>query len=259
MAYKIFRNVLAPKCTEADKIDLTHKSHMLMWDKCNFRCDFCMQAASDFKIKEGYHDLTENQFIALTLDLLKTGKNFKFSGGEPTLNSNIERDLQIVKDLGGTVFFDTNGSNCELIKQLLDKNLIDVLAISLKGLTKAECLEVSNIKKPDMCWDNVFKSIEYGCGKKNVKVIVTHVCYNDVDIEELLLFSDLLEPYKNVFYKINNLHKEKHYLDGLCRVNQEYLLGLLYELLELRPFWKDRIIYVDNDEGIIDYEKIKFI
>ena len=259
MSYKIFRNVLAPKCTVEDKIDLDHKSHMLMWNKCNFRCDFCMQAAENFTDTDGYFDLSENEFIALILDLMKSGKNFKFSGGEPTLNPNVERDLKIVKDLGGTVFFDTNGSNCELVKKLLDKGLIDVLAISLKGLTKEECLKVSNIKKSEMCWENVFKSIKYGSETKNVKVIVTHVCYNDVDIEELLLYSDLLEPYDNVFYKVNNLHKEKHYLEGLRRVDPDHLLKLLYKLSEIKPFWKGRIIYVDNDEGITEYEKIKFI
>lgn len=259
MSYRIIKNLLAPKCTQEDGIDLEYHSHMLLYNRCNFRCAFCMQAAFDFKEQYGYHELSENEFISVVLQLMQSGKNFKFSGGEPTLNPRIEWELRVVKDLGGTVFFDTNGSNCDKVKALLDKGLIDVLAVSLKGLTKEECLKTTELKNPIFCWDNVFKTIEYGANASGVKVIITHVCYNSVNLSELERFSELIKEYNGVFYKINNLHKSTHRKDDLYRVNPNELKTLLNEFLGRNPMWKGRIIYVDDDEGITDYNKIVFM
>ncbi len=260
--YHIHRNALAPKLTKNDGINMENKSHMILWSKCNFRCAFCLQAVNDFNLNMiSYHSLNKNKFIATIMMLMQTSKNFKFSGGEPTLNPRIEWDLQVVKELGGNVFFDTNGSNPEVVKNLLDKGLIDVLAVSFKGLTPEEALSTANIKKREFCWENVFKTIEYGSKTPGVKVIITHVCYNDVSYDELLRFSSLIEPYEGVFYKINNLHKADNLPTelGLKRVDPDNLLNLLKRLVEEKPCWKDRVIFVDDDYGISNYDGIVFL
>lgn len=259
--YHIIKNVLAPKLTKNDGINMENKSHMIMWDRCNFRCEFCYQSSKDFHTGASFRSLGEDEFIAVIMMLIQSGKNFKFSGGEPTLNPRIEWDLQIVKQLEGTVFFDTNGSNPELVKKLLDKGLIDVLAVSLKGLTPEIALKTANIKKQEFCWDNVFKTIEYGSKTPGVKVIITHVCYNDVSYEELLHYSALIEPYEGVFYKINNLHKSTRLPKelGLKRVDPDNLLNLLKRFVEENPRWKDHVIYVDDDYGISNYDGIVFL
>ena len=102
--YHIIKNIMAPKLTKNDGINIEHKSHMVMWSKCNFRCVFCLQSSVDFKFGEEYRSLSETEYIAVIMHLMQFGKNFKFSGGEPTLNPRVEWDLQVVKDLGGTVF-----------------------------------------------------------------------------------------------------------------------------------------------------------
>jgi len=259
LSYLIYKNLLAPKCTENDNIDLSKSSHMIMWNRCNFRCGFCYQSSKDFKDSSDYKNLSENEFIATIIDLMKYGKNFKFSGGEPTLNPRLEWDLKVVKGLGGTVFLDTNGSNPKIVKHLLEQKLIDVLAISIKGLTKEECLATAEIKNENMCWNNVFESIEYGSKAPNVKVIITHVCYNNFSMDELRRYSDLIYKYDDVFYKINNLHKSEHRRSGLQRVDTDEVIGGLKLLIKECPKWKDHIIYVDNDEGITDYSKILFL
>ena len=259
--YLIIKNHLAPKFTPNDGINIENNSHIFMWHKCNFRCGFCYQASKNFENSEGYHELSDDHFFATIMALMQSGKNFKFTGGEPTLNKRIEWELSVVKQLGGTVFFDTNGSNPEVVKKLLDKNLIDVLAVSFKGLTAEECLNTANIRKQSFCWNNVFKTIQYGSQKNGVKVIITHVCYNDVTFEELLKFSKLIEPYDNVYYKINNLHKSKLLPKelGYERVNEEHLLTLLKRLVEEKPMWKNRVILVDDDYGLSNYDGIVFL
>ena len=259
--YQIIKNALAPKLTKNDGINMENKSHMIMWSKCNFRCAFCLQASENFQAGESYRSLSEDEYIVAIMTLMQSGENFKFSGGEPTLNPRVEWDLQVVKELGGTLFFDTNGSNPEIVKKLLDKGLIDVLAVSFKGLTAEEALATANIKKQKFCWENVFKTIEYGSKAPGVKVIITHVCYNDVSYEELLAYSALIEPYESVFYKINNLHKSEQLPAelGFKRVDPDNLLNLLKRLVEEKSCWKDRVIYVDDDYGIANYDGIVFL
>lgn len=259
MGYTILENVLAPKCTDADGIDLENKSHMFLYDRCNYRCKFCYFASYDFNFHGAFEYTTDLEFIAKILQLLPKGKNFKFSGGEPSLNPKIYNELKIVNQLGGTVFFDTNGSNPSLIKKLLDEKLIKVLAVSLKGLSADECKTVANIKKSEFCWENTLKTIEYGCKTLGTKVIVTHVCYNDVSYDEILKFADILDKYEGVFYKVNNLHKTRHLDNTIKRADTDKIISLLKRLIKERPKWNGKVIFVDNDDGITDYDKILFL
>lgn len=259
MSYKVYRNVLAPKCTEKDGFDISQKSHMIMWNKCNFRCGFCYQPSSNNEKIDGYHELNENEFISLILDLMKTGKNFKFSGGEPTLNPRLKWDLKVVKDLGGTVFLDSNGSNTKIVQELIKNNLVDILAISLKGLTKEECMETAQVKNGKLCWENVFETIDFASAYNNVKVIVTHVCYNQFSMDELRKFSDLLLPYDNVYYKVNNLQSNEHVKSDYKRVQSIEVIKSLKQLELEQPKWKDHIIYIDDVEGVYEHSEILFM
>lgn len=259
MAYSIFRNCLSLMCSDNELYDIEHNSHTFMWDRCNFRCRFCHIGVGKYKDSVKTIALEKEKFILAVINLLPDGKNFKFTGGEATLNPRLEWELRVVKDLGGTVFLDSNGSNFTVIKNLLDNNLIDVLGISLKGLTPEEALKTADIKNVELCWYNVLKTIEYASTRPNVRVIVTHVCYNDVSYEELMNFAKILEPFDNVVYKINNLLKECHRDDTLTRVDSNKLLSFLKKMVQENPKWKDRVIYVDHQGAINNHEDIIFL
>ncbi|MDD2402627.1 MAG: anaerobic ribonucleoside-triphosphate reductase activating protein [Clostridia bacterium] len=55
------------------------------------------------------------------------------SGGEPTLQSGLEDFICKVKELGYSVKLDTNGSNPEILEDLMKKGLIDYVAMDLKA------------------------------------------------------------------------------------------------------------------------------
>ena len=255
MSYRITRNSFAPKATHSENIDIEHNSHGIIYLKCNFRCEFCCMDFENFK---KYIEYDEFSFTAAVLRLMQSGKNFKFSGGESTLNPNLKRDLQIVKKLGGTVFLDSNGSNPEVIKDLLNEGLIDVLGISLKGLSKEDCMKTANIKNGDLCWKRTFETIAAAAAKPEVKVIVTHVCFDNVDMAELERFAELLAPYKNVYYKINNL-LGKPEDSNLKKIDSDYLVSLLNEFKIKYPQWEGKIIYIDTIEGMSQHNKILFL
>ena len=55
------------------------------------------------------------------------------SGGEPLLQKDIEFFIKEVKERGFKVKLDTNGSNPKKLKDLIDKNLLDYVAMDIKN------------------------------------------------------------------------------------------------------------------------------
>jgi pyruvate formate lyase activating enzyme len=55
------------------------------------------------------------------------------SGGEPTLQPDLEPFIRKIRDAGFHVKLDTNGSNPDVLRTLLDANLLDYVAMDIKA------------------------------------------------------------------------------------------------------------------------------
>ena len=55
------------------------------------------------------------------------------TGGEPTLESGLESLMKNIKDLGLKVKLDTNGTRPDVLKDLIEKKLIDYIAMDFKN------------------------------------------------------------------------------------------------------------------------------
>ena len=175
MAYRITPNFFAPKEFDLDSNNTEYrKTHSISFNRCNFKCKFC---EFHFRDQQYYREYD------------------KFTGGESTLNPNLLRDLEIVRKFGGKIYLDTNGSNPSVVKKALEKKLVDVVGISMKGVSQIEALEKSGVQKSILCWDNVLETIKICSEDSNVKVIVTYVCYNDVKKETLFDFAKILSKF----------------------------------------------------------------
>jgi len=101
---------------------------------CNFRCPFCYsgELVLPEKIKE-QPKITESVFF----DFLKEKKGLLegvvICGGEPTIHKELPDFCQKIKDLGFLVKLDTNGSNPETLKDLIEKKLVDYVAMDVKS------------------------------------------------------------------------------------------------------------------------------
>ena len=97
---------------------------------CNFRCPFCHNGDSVLNAS------TEIPFKEI-LTYLKSRKGLLdavvVTGGEPTLMPDLENKIHQIKELGYEVKLDTNGTNPELLKQLIDEKLIDYVAMDIKN------------------------------------------------------------------------------------------------------------------------------
>ncbi len=75
------------------------------------------------------------------LDILENRKGFidgvVISGGEPTLQEGLEEFVTKVKNMGYKVKLDTNGTNTQKVKNLIDKGLIDYVAMDIKAPIKS--------------------------------------------------------------------------------------------------------------------------
>jgi pyruvate formate lyase activating enzyme len=101
---------------------------------CNFRCPWCYSSELVLPIKIAKQPrLLEKDFF----DFLRQRKDLLegvvICGGEPTVNKDLPQFLQKIKNLGFLVKLDTNGSNPEMLKNLVEQNLIDYVAMDIKS------------------------------------------------------------------------------------------------------------------------------
>ncbi|MBP3733034.1 MAG: anaerobic ribonucleoside-triphosphate reductase activating protein, partial [Bacilli bacterium] len=92
------------------------------------------------------------------LDFLKTRRGLidavVFTGGEPTMEPDLKVKIKAVRDLGFLIKLDTNGTNPEIVNNLLDEGLVDYVAMDIKNCPSLyaetvglKCINIENIKK----------------------------------------------------------------------------------------------------------------
>ena len=110
---------------------------------CNFRCPYCHNPELVSFNREG---LIEENYILSFLEE-RRGKidGVVLTGGEPTLQSDLVDFLREIKNLGFLVKLDTNGSCPEIIEELLERKLLDYIAMDIKGSLE-NYSEIINVK-----------------------------------------------------------------------------------------------------------------
>jgi len=98
---------------------------------CNFRCPFCHNRQIVLKESEL---IKEEDVFKMLKERRKLLDAVVITGGEPTIYGNKLIDLiEKIKAMGFLVKLDTNGTNPVLVQKLINKNLIDYIAMDLKG------------------------------------------------------------------------------------------------------------------------------
>lgn len=99
---------------------------------CNFRCPFCQNA--DLVLDPSSQPVIPEEEI---LAHLKRRKGITtgvcITGGEPTLNKDLEDFIKKLKDLELKVKLDTNGYRPDVTENLINKGLIDYVAMDIKS------------------------------------------------------------------------------------------------------------------------------
>lgn len=98
---------------------------------CNMRCPWCHNPSLVDNIEE-LEPMTKESIFAFLRSRIGKLDAVVVSGGEPTLQDGLDEFLREVKDLGFLTEIQTNGSKPEIIKDLIDKKLLDFVGLDFK-------------------------------------------------------------------------------------------------------------------------------
>ena len=130
------------KFTHLDYPD--HLAAIIWFSGCNMRCDYCYNRDIVFA-KNGAITMQEAlDFLRSRISLLD---GVVLSGGEATAYNLIEF-CQAVKKMGFAIKLDTNGTYHNTFKQLLDRRLLDYVALDYKA-PKEKFTQVTHSRKYD--------------------------------------------------------------------------------------------------------------
>ena len=98
---------------------------------CNFRCPFCHN--SDLLGKEGPEGMTDEALLSFLDKRRGILDGVCITGGEPTLQPELEKLIRAIKEMGYAVKLDTNGGRPEVLKKLSQAGLLDYVAMDIKN------------------------------------------------------------------------------------------------------------------------------
>ena len=208
-------------------VDYNNKiSCILFTEGCNFRCPWCHNS---FLVT----DLSKNKPIPFNeiLSYLEKRKNLLdavvISGGEPTLMEDLKSKIISIRKLGFLIKLDTNGSNPEILKDLVESKLIDYVAMDIKNSFLMYALTVGLKKAP---LDKIKESIKFLISNKvdyEFRTTLIDEYFSNDSINEM---GSCIKGAKRIFLQkfIDNDHCISH---GLHEVNEKKALDYL-KLLE---------------------------
>ncbi len=183
--------------------DLTPFTHLdfpnhlacIVWlVSCNMRCDYCYNKDIVFSNKgtQSFNDILS--FLKSRIGLLD---GIVLSGGEATQH-NLIPFCQEIKKLGFSIKLDTNGTNFEQIKNLVELQLVDYIALDYKA--------------PDYKFKKITHSNQFDLFSKTLNYLININFFFEA---RTTVHNDLLDE-KDINFIINDLidrgYSNKYYL-----------------------------------------------
>lgn len=139
---------------------------------CNLHCAYCHNPELIPPAQDENNAIPQEDI----LDYLDKRKNsldgLVITGGEPTLQPDLADFAAKVKDLGYLIKLDTNGTNPEALKNLIDNKLVDFVAMDIKA---------------------PFDKYEAICGRTNLEAVKRSM--------EIILSSGINYQFRTTYYK----------------------------------------------------------
>ena len=214
------------KFTTTDYKD--HLSCIVWFTSCNMRCEYCYNP-DIVNSKSGLYTIDDLLgFLKKRVGLLEA---VVLSGGEATMHNLIEICKEI-KALDYKIKLDTNGSNPKQIKELLEKELLDFVAIDFKA-TKNKFKEITKSN----LYDSFIKSLNI-LEKSGIEYEVRTTLHNDLlNVHDINEMQDILleNNYKKDYFVQNFLEVEN--IGDLKSSTQKFDLSKLDNKLNI--IWRN--------------------
>ena len=218
-------------------LDYEDKVSVVLFSKaCNFRCPFCHNGDSVLNAQE---ELNFDDILAFLKTRTGLVDAVVFTGGEPTLEPDLEVKIKQVRELGFDIKLDTNGTNPELLEKLLDDGVVDYVAMDIKNSPSlyAETCGVNNINI-----ENIKKSISIIMKKApdyEFRTTLVHEFHKGMNYDA---FYELIKGAKKLYLQ-KFVDREGCIIKGLHDVDEleatklrEYLLSKGLEFVSLRGY-----------------------
>ena len=100
-------------------------------DGCNFRCPFCHNA--ELLSPDVEPVMTVDGLLAFLKKRQGILEGVCITGGEPTIHAQLPELLRSIRELGFAVKLDTNGYRPGSLREILEEDLVDYVAMDLKN------------------------------------------------------------------------------------------------------------------------------
>lgn len=211
-------------------------SCVLYTPTCNFKCPYCHNWET--LIEERLAPLDFDEILSFLKKRQGVLDGVVISGGEPTLMDDLKSRIIKIKELGYLVKLDTNGSNPDLLRELIDEKLIDYVAMDIKhSFNKYYDIIVNR----NINLDDIKESIEILMENKiDYEFRITLVKeYHDID--SIYEIGKMLEGSKKLFlqqYKLSDgvPNKDLHAISEETANKYVEILSQYVDLVELRGY-----------------------
>ncbi len=100
---------------------------------CNVRCAYCHNPELIPPAQNEEYALSEEEVLEYLERRKHSLDGVVITGGEPTLQKDLDKFALTLKSMGYMVKLDTNGTNPEMVQKLIDKKLVDFIAMDIKA------------------------------------------------------------------------------------------------------------------------------
>ena len=192
---------------------------------CNFRCPFCYNKNLVFGETETISEEEVFSFLKKRQGMLE---GLVISGGEPLMQKDIVDFIGKAKKLGYLIKIDTNGTFPGKLKELIDKKLVDYVAMDVKA-PKKKYKQLAGVK---VDVSKIERSIDIIRNKAPDYEFKTTFAPNLLKKEDIAAIAKWLEGSKNFYLQQfkNNPPLVSPEFDKKLPYDKEYILETLEDI-----------------------------
>lgn len=187
----------------------SHTACTIFLKGCNFRCPFCHNIDL-LELKNDNYDIKEDELIIFLEERKGKIEGVCITGGEPLINNieEIESFIKKIKNMGYLIKIDTNGYFPDKLKYLINKKLVDYVAMDIKsGFNKY--MSTCGLNNDNNLIENIKKSIDLIINS-NIEYEFRTTLVNGIhDENDFLEIKNMIKGAKK--YYLQNYH----HVDGM--------------------------------------------
>ena len=100
---------------------------------CNFKCPYCHNRSLWEMSQPHPPEMQEPDIFSFLKRRIGRLEGIVITGGEPTLHPDLPATIRKIRSMNFKVKLDTNGSNPDMIAELIEKKEIDYIAMDIKA------------------------------------------------------------------------------------------------------------------------------